>query len=67
MLCGSAGNNKVGVCSSVSVVTCKVVGLLWITFILVGWVVDKVVDGWEVRKRLRGLYPDKNADFVIAF
>lgn len=29
--------------------------------------VDGVVDGWEMRKRLRGLYPIKNADFVIAF
>ena len=28
---------------------------------------DKVWMGWEVRKRLRGLYPVKNADFVIAF
>lgn len=36
-------------------------------FRVVGWVVDRVVDGWEVRKRLRGLYPIKNADFVIAF
>lgn len=29
--------------------------------------VDGVVDGWEMRKRLRGLYPVKNAGFVIAF
>lgn len=28
---------------------------------------DRVVDGWEVRERSHGLYPVKNADFVIEF
>ena len=59
-------NNSVGRCNSVGIVIHKVIGLLWITFILVGWVVDRV-RGWEMRKRLRGLYPVRNAHFVIAF
>ena len=29
--------------------------------------VDRVVDKWEMRKRLHGLYPVKNSHFVMAF
>ena len=35
-------NNSVVRCSSVGVVIGKVVGLLWIVWYLVGWVVDRV-------------------------
>ena len=37
------------------------------SFVSVDGFVDRVVDGWEVRKRLRGLYPVRNAEFMIAF
>ena len=29
-------------------------------FVSVDGFVDRVVDGWEMRKRLRGLYPNQN-------
>ena len=37
------------------------------SFVSVDGLGDRVVDGWEMRKPSRGLYPVKNADFVIAF
>ena len=46
-------------CSSVVGVVCRVVVVLWIVWYLVGWVVDRV-RGWEMRERLRGLYPNRN-------
>ena len=45
---------------------CRVVVVLWIVWYLVGWVVDGLRDG-EVRERSHGLYPVRNAGFVIAF
>ena len=52
-------NNSVVRCNSVGVVIGKVVGLLWVVWYLVGWVVDRV-RGWEMRERLRELYPNQN-------
>ena len=52
-------NNSVVRCSSVGGVVYRVVVVLWIDWYLVGWVVDRV-RGWEMRKRLRGFYPDQN-------
>ena len=37
------------------------------SFVSVDGLGDRVVDKWEMRKRLRELYPVKNAGFVIAF
>ena len=60
-------NKDVSRCNSVGIVIHKVIS--WVVDGLrdVDGFVDRVVDNWEVRKRLRGLYPIKNADFVIAF
>ena len=52
-------NNKIVWWCGGGVVTCKVVGLLWIVWYLVGWVVDRL-RGWGMRERVRELYPDQN-------
>ena len=60
-------NKDVSKCNSVGGVIHKVISKVWI--ILKVWMVLWIGlwIGWEMRKRLRGLYPIKNADFVIAF
>ena len=62
-----AGNNKVVRCNSVGVVIHKVIGGLWM--VLLVWIIlwIELWIRWEMRKRLRGFYPVKNAGFVIAF
>ena len=52
-----AGNNKVGVCSVVGVVIHKVIGLVWIVWYLVGWVVDRV-EGLGNEKTLAWALPN---------
>ena len=67
MWCGvSAKNNKV-IDAGVSVVlVCWVVVVLCGRLVFGFGVVDRVRDG-EVRERSHGLYPVRNAGFVIAF
>ena len=59
-------NNKVDRCKNNGVIN-KAVNRAVDSFVSVDGFVDRVVDGWEMRKRLRGLYPVKNAHFTIQF
>ena len=55
----------VGVIMLVELSTRLLVACGWFKGWLVGlWIKWK---GWEMSERVRGLYPVKNADFVIAF
>ena len=60
VVCGD--NNKAVRCNSVVVVIHKVIGLLWITFILVGWVVDRV-EGLGNEKTLAWALPSEKRSF----
>ena len=60
-------NKDVSKCNSVGIVIHKVISKVWI--VLKVWMVlwIELWISWEMRERVRELYPDKNADFVIAF
>ena len=59
-------NNKVIGAGTTELLTGLLIGLL---IVLLVWIIlwIELWISWEMSERLRGLYPVKNADFVIAF